>query len=89
MTKYILRLSKESKKFLKKTDKITEDRILEALGKLSVNPFDYEGATKITGTENEYRIRIGKYRVIYEIVDDLLIIMVFNIDSRGGIYKRM
>ena len=34
-----------------------------------------------------FRLRIGKYRAIFTIVNHKLIIMVIDIDSRGGIYK--
>ena len=36
-----------------------------------------------------YRLRLWKYRFIYEIVDDKLIIDFVNADSRGDIYKRL
>ena len=87
MTRYDITFSKESEKFLKKTDTITRKRILEAIFVLSVNPYEYNGATKLTGMESQHRIRIGKYRVVYELKDDVLTILVLNIDSRGGVYK--
>ncbi len=34
-----------------------------------------------------FRLRIGQYRAIFRIVNDKLIIFVFDIGSRGGIYK--
>lgn len=42
------------------SDQVTGDRILEALSRLSINPFEYEGVAKIRGSENKYRLRIGK-----------------------------
>lgn len=42
---------------------------------------------KLKGNTDFFRLRIGKYRAIFEIENEHLIIVVMNIDSRGGIYK--
>ncbi len=34
-----------------------------------------------------YRLRIGKYRAIFRIIDDELMVFVFDVGSRGDIYK--
>jgi len=41
----------------------------------------------LKGTETLRRLRIGKYRAIFEVRDNEVIILVLDIDSRGGIYK--
>lgn len=43
-------------------------------------------ATKLQGRAG-YRLRVGDWRVIYDIVDDRLVILVFDIGPRGGIYS--
>lgn len=47
-----------------------------------------DGCTKLTNGEGEYRIRVGGYRVIYEIHDEMIRIQVLNLGPRGDIYKR-
>ena len=42
---------------------------------------------KLRGNTDFFRLRIGKYRAVFEIKNEQLIIIVINIDSRGGIYK--
>lgn len=42
---------------------------------------------KLEGTDNEYRIRVSSYRVIYEIHDDKLIVTVIAAKHRKDIYK--
>ncbi len=42
--------------------------------------------TKLQGREG-YRLRVGDWRVIYEIREDVLIILVLDIGPRGGIYR--
>ena len=39
--------------------------------------------------EDKYRLRVGKYRATFKIVDNELIILIINIDSRGPIYKKI
>ena len=52
---------------------------------LSTNPKPI-GYKKLKG-ENAYKIRIGDYRVIYEILDEILIIELIDIGHRKNIYK--
>lgn len=89
MTEYDYKYSKSAKKFLKKHDKITNDRIEEAVEKLAINPYAYTGVTKLGGFENTYRISVGKYRIAYEIRNNVLLIMVLTIDSRGSVYDKL
>lgn len=42
---------------------------------------------KLKWTENNYRLKIWKYRFIYEIFDNMLIISFIDSDSRWNIYK--
>ena len=42
---------------------------------------------KYQGKRNAYRLRIGQYRAIFQVLDEKLVIAVIDIDSRGGIYK--
>ena len=77
-----------SKKAQKKLDRLSDDianPILSAIGSLSDNPRP-QGYRKLTGRKG-YRIRVGDYRVIYEIFDDILLIHVIDLGHRREIYK--
>ena len=89
MSSYRLELSKSSKKFLDKSDRNTRERIINVIHALTENPYSYPGIIKLTGYEDTYRVRIGKYRVIYQVVNNLLLIFIQNIDSRGDVYKQL
>lgn len=41
---------------------------------------------KLQGTTG-YRLRVGDWRIIYEVQDEKLVMLVLEIDARGGIYK--
>jgi mRNA interferase RelE/StbE len=45
------------------------------------------GSVKLAEAEDLYRIRVGSYRIIYSIQDDLLIILVVKIGHRRDIYR--
>lgn len=44
------------------------------------------GYLKLQGFENSYRIRVGDYRVIYEIYDDILQVLIVKVGPRKDIY---
>jgi len=45
------------------------------------------GCIKLSGSFNEYRIRVGNYRIIYTIADDILTIFVIKIAHRKDVYR--
>lgn len=77
-----------SKKAQKKLDKLSDsivNPILLAIGNLSANPRP-KGSKKLKGRPG-YRIRVGDYRVIYEIFDEVLLIDVIDLGHRKDIYE--
>ena len=61
-------------------------KIRDAINNLSDNPRPH-GCEKLKGSRNEYRIRIGNYRVIYTISDGMLIVTIIKIAHRKDVYK--
>jgi mRNA interferase RelE/StbE len=45
------------------------------------------GVKKLQGEENSYRIRVGDYRVIYDIFDDILLVKIVDVGHRSKVYK--
>ena len=46
------------------------------------------GVVKLAGDENLWRIRIGNYRVVYEIHDDRLMVLVLRVAHRKDVYRQ-
>ena len=46
------------------------------------------GATKLSGREGEWRVRTGDYRVVYEVDDGVLRVLVVAVGHRRDIYRR-
>jgi len=70
---------------LKKLNKSVQERILNSLDRIKIRPFSY-GIKKLQGT-SYYRLKIGDYRIILDIKQDKLIIIVIEIGHRRNIYK--
>ncbi len=81
--KYRIVIEKRAQKFIKKLPQNDITRILRAINKLP------EGDIKtLRGYDDVYRLRVGDYRIIYEINDEVLMITVVDAGNRGQIYKR-
>jgi len=61
-------------------------RIVSAVSQLSANPYP-QGTKKLVGSEHTYRIRVGDYRIVYEIQEDKLVIQVVRVCRRKDVYK--
>lgn len=62
-------------------------RIQAALELLADEPRP-AGAKKLVGGEGEWRIRTGDYRIVYEIHDEVLVVLVLAVGHRRDIYDR-
>lgn len=62
-------------------------RVLRAVMDLSENPRP-AGCKKLC-TEDLWRIRVGNYRVVYEILDDALVVLVITIAHRREVYRSL
>ncbi len=82
---YQVNLSNQAAKELKKLPKSTLNDIILKIQELKSNPRPTN--CKKLKDRDEYRIRIGNYRVIYNINDNILMILVIAIGHRKDIYN--
>ncbi len=83
---YKIIISKKASEFILQLDKGYKNKIKTILYSLKNNPFSYP-YKKIRGETNLYRIRVGKYRILYEVNKKENLIVVLKIDHRRSIYK--
>jgi mRNA interferase RelE/StbE len=83
--KYTLLVERYAQKQILKLDKKVIPSIKKAIFGLAENPRP-QGYLKLKG-EEAYRIRVGNYRIIYEIDNGKLIVMVVTVGHRKDIYK--
>jgi len=62
------------------------DRVAEAISHLAANPRPH-GAKKLAGKDAGWRIRVGDYRVLYDIADTVRIVRVFRVRHRREVYR--
>lgn len=72
---------------LRKLDRPAQRRIQAVLTFLCENPRP-PGAKKLAGGEGEWRVRTGDYRVVYDIVDRTLVVLVLAVGHRRDVYRR-
>ena len=85
MGKYKIEIKKSAVKELNEIPKKDLQKIVKKIGSLSENPRQRE-CRKLSG-EEKYRIRVGKYRILYMIEDDKLIVYVVKIAHRKDVYR--
>jgi mRNA interferase RelE/StbE len=85
MASYKLVFKRSVKKDLRKIDSAHLDAILNRIKTLTKDPRP-PGCKKLKGQE-VYRVRQGNYRIVYEIIDDRLVIIVVAVGSRGRVYS--
>ena len=72
---------------LKKIDRQYISRILEAIESLAENPFPVQ-SKKMMGSESSYRLRVGDYRIIYQVDTEKKVVTVYHARHRKDAYKR-
>ena len=85
MAIYQIEWKRSALKDLKLIDRSIIPKILTCIELLAQNPRP-PGVRKIQGSKNSFRIRVGDYRVIYEIRDTILMICVIRVRHRKSVY---
>jgi mRNA interferase RelE/StbE len=85
MTIYLVEYTPAAARQIRKLNKTIQARLKAKIAMLSENPRP-QGSKKLKGFENSYRIRVGDYRVIYKIHDDVLLVLIMKVGPRRDIY---
>ena len=84
---YRVQLAPKAAKYLRGLPKKIARQIIAKLGSLAATPRP-RGCEKIKTDRERFRIHAGNYRIIYEVQDDVLLVLVIRIDHRQSVYKR-
>ena len=82
---YRVEISRRAAKAVTSLDKPLRRKILAAIDALAADPRPV-GCRKLAG-QQAWRIRVGDYRIIYEIHDQVLLVIVIDIGHRREIYR--
>ena len=83
---YEVLLERNAEKELLRLPSRVHDRVIEAIAALGKDPRP-PGCRKLAGSKNDWRIRVGDYRVVYEIADSVRIIRVHRVRHRSEVYR--
>lgn len=84
--KYRIEFTSPATKQFRDLPSKVQDRISPHIDALAANPRPH-GALKIKGEDDQYRIRVGSYRVVYSIVDERLIVSIVRVADRKDVYR--
>lgn len=82
---YNIEFTKSTEKQLYKLGKEAQIRIISTLERIRIRPYSH--VQKLVGCPY-FRLRVGEYRVILDIKNDILLILVIEIGHRKNIYKK-
>ncbi|WP_427007960.1 type II toxin-antitoxin system RelE family toxin [Pseudarthrobacter sp. H2] len=84
MSSYRVEFTTAAAKEIRKLDAGIRRRILARIADLERDPHP-AGCKKLVGEDNAWRIRIGDYRVLYDVVDDSLVVTVVRVTHRRDV----
>ena len=87
LMRYRLQIKPSAVKALGKLPAQDRSRVAKAIDALATEPRP-SGVRKLSGAETLWRIRVGDYRVVYEIRDQELIVLVVRLGHRRDVYRR-
>lgn len=83
---YGIRYTESAVRSLKDLPVRLQARVAARIAALAVNPRP-PGSRKIKGEEHAYRIRIGDHRVVYDVLDDAIVVLILRIGHRKDVYR--
>jgi len=85
---YRVEIKKSAQKEIAALSKRDRRRVMSAIAALADEPRP-QGVRKLVNAENAYRIRVGDYRVVYQLARRVLTVFVVRVGHRKDIYRRL
>jgi len=85
---YKVQLTRAAADFIRGQTKKVQRQITGRLNRLKDNPRPMD-CKKIQSGKNLYRLRSGVYRIVYQVFDDRILVVVIRIGHRKDVYKRL
>jgi mRNA interferase RelE/StbE len=83
---YNIEIKPSAQKALAKIPQPQRGRIVKRIDRLAAEPRPKD-SKKLSTEDSLYRVRVGDYRIIYQVEDDVLLVLVVRIGSRGDVYR--
>jgi mRNA interferase RelE/StbE len=85
--RYKVEVARRAVKVIAALPRPQQQRVRAAIDLLADNPRP-PGCVAMAGEAHAYRVRVGDYRIVYEVVDDRLIVQVVRVGHRREVYRR-
>ncbi len=85
---YTIEWRPSARKEVRRLDPPVRRRVIDAIEALAHDPRP-AGSVTLTGSPGWRRIRIGGYRVVYDVNDRALVVLVLRVGSRGDVYRAL
>jgi mRNA interferase RelE/StbE len=86
LSRYRVEIARRALKALAELPRGEQQRVRAAIDLLADNPRP-PGCTKLIGEDDAYRVRVGVYRIVYEVLDDSLLVHVVRVGHRRDVYR--
>lgn len=91
MTPHNIEFTKSAKKEFDRLSKPVQKKVVRSLQLLQSDPYsDLLPIKRLQGIQEKlYRLRIGDYRIVYEVQDAKLLVVIIKIGHRRDVYRRL
>ena len=86
MARYSIEISRTAEKQLEKLNRDDQRRVVRAILALADDPRP-QGSRKLAGYDDVFRIRVGRYRVLYSISGKKLVVIILKIGHRKDVHR--
>jgi mRNA interferase RelE/StbE len=83
---YRIEFTPKADKQFRALEKSTQMRLARRINALAENPRP-QGVKKLEGEKDFYRIRAGDYRIVYQILDKRLLVLILRLGHRSEVYR--
>ena len=86
MASYEIEIGRTAEKQLKNLSERDQLRVVRAVLALAEEPYP-RGTRKLSGYDDVFRIRVGRFRVLYSVAENRLVILILKIGHRKDVYR--
>ena len=84
---YTVELSKRVAKVVRRMDRPTRERVQDRLSNLGADPFNPRWSKELTAMKSLRSSRVGGWRILYVVAEDIKVVSVTSIKPRGQAYR--
>lgn len=81
-----VQISRTAERQLARLERATQQRVAAAMRGLAEDPRP-RGCRKLQGYEDVYRIRVGRYRLLYSVSDNTVVVVILKVGHRRNVYR--